>query len=89
MAELVLHTHYLPRHWRGRAHSAEVQQSLNGMFSFKLLLFLEELASVLLTPFILAYSLPRCAGEAGFSCGWPCCVQVRPGFLVAGRVVCR
>jgi hypothetical protein len=35
------------------------------MFSFKLLLFLEELASVLLTPFILAYSLPRCAGEVG------------------------
>jgi autophagy-related protein 9 len=64
MAELVLHTHYLPRHWRGRAHSAEVQQALNSMFSFKLLLFLEELASVLLTPFILAYSLPRCAGEA-------------------------
>jgi hypothetical protein len=63
MAELVLHTHYLPRHWRGRAHSAEVQQALNSMFSFKLLLFLEELASVLLTPFILAYSLPRCAGE--------------------------
>ncbi|KAF6253428.1 autophagy protein Apg9-domain-containing protein [Scenedesmus sp. NREL 46B-D3] len=62
MAEVVLHTHHLPRHWRGRAHSAEVQQSLNSMFSFKLLLFLEELASVLLTPFILAYSLPRCAG---------------------------
>jgi hypothetical protein len=33
--------------------------------SFKLLLFLEEPASVLLTPFILAYSLPRCAGEVG------------------------
>lgn len=35
MAELVLHTHYLPRHWRGRAHSAEVQQSVNSMFTFK------------------------------------------------------
>lgn len=35
MAELVLHTHYLPRHWRGRAHSAEVQQAVNSMFTFK------------------------------------------------------
>ncbi|WIA21708.1 hypothetical protein OEZ85_000874 [Tetradesmus obliquus] len=62
MAQLVLHTHHLPRHWRGRAHSAEVQQAVSSMFGFKLALFLEELASVLLTPFILAYSLPRCAG---------------------------
>lgn len=35
MAELVLHTHYLPRHWRGRAHSAEVQQAVNSMFTLK------------------------------------------------------
>ena len=35
MAELVLHTHYLPRHWRGRAHTAEVQQSVNSMFTLK------------------------------------------------------
>ncbi|WIA42135.1 hypothetical protein OEZ86_009406 [Tetradesmus obliquus] len=62
MAQLVLHTHHLPRHWRCRAHSAEVQQAVSSMFGFKLALFLEELASVLLTPFILAYSLPRCAG---------------------------
>jgi hypothetical protein len=27
------------------------------------LLFAEELASVVLTPFILAFSLPNCAGE--------------------------
>lgn len=62
MAELVLHTHYLPRHWRGRAHSAEVQQAVSSMFTFKVLLFAEELASVVLTPFILAFSLPNCAG---------------------------
>jgi autophagy-related protein 9 len=35
---------------------------MNSLFTYKLLLFLEELASVVLTPFILAYSLPRCAG---------------------------
>jgi autophagy-related protein 9 len=35
MAELVLHTHYLPRHWRGRAHTAEVQTAVSSMFTFK------------------------------------------------------
>lgn len=35
--------------------------------AFQVLLFLEELSSVLLTPFILAVSLPRCAGTA--ACG--------------------
>jgi hypothetical protein len=35
MSELVLHTHYLPRHWRGRAHTAEVQQAVSSMFTFK------------------------------------------------------
>jgi len=62
MAELVAHTHHLPRHWRGRAHTAEVQESVAGLFQLKVLLFLEELASVAVTPFILGCSLPKCAG---------------------------
>lgn len=53
MAELVLHTHYLPRHWRGRAHSAEVQQAVNSMFTLKVC------ASVCL----------GCWGFPPFSCG--------------------
>lgn len=62
MAELVAHTHHLPRHWRGRAHTAEVQEAMSGLFQLKVLLFLEELASVAVTPFILGCSLPKCAG---------------------------
>jgi hypothetical protein len=52
------------RHSRMRA-IANMQCVACSTLSFKLLLFLEEPASVLLTPFILAYSLPRCAGEVG------------------------
>ncbi|XP_075264030.1 uncharacterized protein LOC142355895 [Convolutriloba macropyga] len=61
MAKVVRHTHYLPRHWRGRAHTREVQEQFEGFFCFKALLFIEELASVFLTPFVLAFSLPRSA----------------------------
>lgn len=70
MAELVAHTHHLPRHWRGRAHTAEVQEAVSGLFQLKLLLFLEELASVLVTPFILGCSLPKCAGEQAGGTRW-------------------
>ena len=59
---MVAHTHYLPRHWRGRAHTREVQADFEGLFQFKAVLFLEEMASILLTPFVLYFSLPQCAG---------------------------
>jgi hypothetical protein len=45
----------------------------------QVLLFAEELASVVLTPFILAFSLPNCAGElsptaaAGLGCRLTLC----------------
>ena len=61
MAELVAHTHHLPRHWRGRAHTAEVQEAVAGLFQLRVALLFEELASVAVTPFILGCSLPRCA----------------------------
>ena len=35
MLEVVAHTHYLPRHWRGRAHTREVQQQFMALFQFK------------------------------------------------------
>ncbi len=38
------------------------------MLRLQVVLFLEELASVLLTPFMLYYTLPDCAGE---QCGPP------------------
>ena len=64
LAQVVAHTHYLPRHWRGRAHTQEVQSSFQALFQFKALLFVEEMASILLTPFVLYFSLPGCAGVA-------------------------
>lgn len=60
LLEVTAHTHHLPRHWRGRAHTREVQQQFSGLFQFKALLFVEELASIVLTPFVLYWSLPAC-----------------------------
>lgn len=60
LLEVAAHTHHLPRHWRGRAHTLEVQEEFASLFRYRALLFLEELASVVLTPVLLWYSLPRC-----------------------------
>lgn len=35
LLETVAHTHYLPRHWRGRAHTREVQTQFQQLFQYK------------------------------------------------------
>ena len=35
LLEVVAHTHYLPRHWRGRAHTREVHHNFQALFPFK------------------------------------------------------
>mmetsp|Transcript_11682 Transcript_11682/g.50370 ORF Transcript_11682/g.50370 Transcript_11682/m.50370 type:complete len:808 (-) Transcript_11682:1916-4339(-) len=58
MAEVVRHTHYLPKNWRNLAHKAEVQAEFEDMFAFKAGLFLQEMLSIFAVPFILWY--PMC-----------------------------
>ncbi len=55
---------------RCRAHTREVQEQFESLFQYKALLFLEEMASTLLTPFVLYFSLPKCAGESLWCCLW-------------------
>ena len=38
LLEVVAHTHYLPRHWRGRAHTREVHDNFQSLFPFKVCL---------------------------------------------------
>ena len=38
LLEVVAHTHYLPRHWRGRAHTREVHSNFQTLFPFKVTL---------------------------------------------------
>eukprot|EP00873_Tetraselmis_striata_P025309 jgi/Tetstr1/445573/TSEL_033346.t1 len=61
MAKVARYTHFMPRHWRGRSHTREVQEQFERMYCYKALLFVEELSSVFLAPYILGVSLPHCA----------------------------
>jgi autophagy-related protein 9 len=75
LREVVHYTHYLPGEWKGKLHSQmvscdvkrlladgyQVHQQFGQLFEMKITVFLTELASVLLTPLILWFSLPPCA----------------------------
>lgn len=58
---VVEYTHYLPSHWRGRLHSNEVRAEFSQFYQVKVVIFLEEIISIILTPFILWISLPKCS----------------------------
>ena len=53
------YTHYLPSHWRGRLHSDDVRTEFALLYKMKLIIFLEEMLSIILTPFVLWFSLPK------------------------------
>ncbi|GAA5894756.1 hypothetical protein JCM8208_006061 [Rhodotorula glutinis] len=62
MRGIVEHTHYLPAEWKDNLHSSKVHVAFGKLFQMKIALFVQELLSVLITPFVLWYSLPDCAG---------------------------
>ncbi|KAL8907856.1 MAG: hypothetical protein Q9207_001180 [Kuettlingeria erythrocarpa] len=61
LTNVIEYTHYLPSHWRGRLHSDEVRSEFALLYRMKVLVFLEEILGILLTPFILWFSLPKCS----------------------------
>jgi autophagy-related protein 9 len=56
-------THYCPVSWRNRLHSDEVRVEFSALYQIKLVLWLEELASIILAPFVFIFSLPNCAEQ--------------------------
>lgn len=61
LLEVIDFTHYRPAHWTGRLHSDEVRQEFATLYQPKIVIFLEEILSMIFTPFILWFSLPKCS----------------------------
>ena len=55
------YTHYFPAHWRGRMHSDEVRKEFAQFYQIKIVIFLEEIISIIFAPFVLWFSLPKCS----------------------------
>jgi len=58
---VIEYTHYFPAQWRGRLHSDEVRKEFALLYQMKVVMFLEEILSILFTPFVLWFSLPKCS----------------------------
>ena len=57
------YTHYSPSHWRDRLHSNEVRAEFSQLYQMKVVIFLGEILSIILTPFVLWMSLPKCSDQ--------------------------
>ncbi|KAL8695350.1 MAG: hypothetical protein Q9218_000109 [Villophora microphyllina] len=63
LTNVIEYTHYLPSHWRGRLHSDEVRSEFALLYRMKVMVFFEEILGIILTPFILWFSLPKCSDK--------------------------
>lgn len=61
MMQLSGHTHYFPSNWKGRCDTFDVRDEVYSLFQYKVQLFFQECISVILTPYILCFSLPHSA----------------------------
>lgn len=63
MYKIAENTHCFPEEWRGQAHSCQVRDAFACAFRSKVWLFLDEVLSVLFTPFVLCVSLSDSAPD--------------------------
>ncbi|KAI9368740.1 autophagy protein Apg9-domain-containing protein [Aspergillus egyptiacus] len=61
LGEVIHFTHYYPSHWKGKLHSDDVRKEFAMWYQMKIIIFLEEILSIVFTPFILWFSLPKCS----------------------------
>ncbi|KAK3322092.1 autophagy protein Apg9-domain-containing protein [Apodospora peruviana] len=63
MRNVVEYTHYEPDHWQDRLHSSDVKAEFSELYKIKIVIFLEEILSILTTPFVLFVSLPKSSDQ--------------------------
>lgn len=63
LRNVIEYTHYMPNHWQNRLHSDEVKREFAALYQLKIVIFLEEVFSIIITPFILWFSLPKCSDQ--------------------------
>lgn len=59
LRELISFTHYSPKSWDGKYHTEDIKEEFCKLYNLRIILLLKELVSIILTPFILWFSLPK------------------------------
>ncbi|KAK3346232.1 autophagy protein Apg9-domain-containing protein, partial [Lasiosphaeria hispida] len=63
LRNVIEYTHYQPDHWQDRLHSFDIKQEFSGLYKMKIIIFLEEIMSILTVPFVLFSSLPKSSDQ--------------------------
>ncbi|KAI9049390.1 hypothetical protein LZ554_006424 [Drepanopeziza brunnea f. sp. 'monogermtubi'] len=63
LRQVIEYTHYMPTQWQNRLHSDEVKREFATLYQMKIMIFIEEILSIIVTPFILWFSLPKCSDQ--------------------------
>lgn len=63
MEEVIDFTHYRPAHWEGRLHTVEVKTEFARLYQIQIAILVEEVLSMVFTPFVLWFSLPKCSDQ--------------------------
>lgn len=63
LRQVIEYTHYEPDRWNGRLHSFEVKSEFSGLYKNKVVIFVEEIVSILIAPLILSISLSRSSDQ--------------------------
>ena len=58
MREVVNYTHYMPDYWRDKCNTNEIYNIFKNLFNFKILIFINEILGIIITPFILIFYFP-------------------------------
>ncbi|KAF2724046.1 APG9-domain-containing protein [Polychaeton citri CBS 116435] len=53
LKDVLMYTHYMPAYWKDRLHSDEVRSEFSALYQMKILIFLEEVLSLIVAPWIL------------------------------------
>uniref|UniRef100_A0A6C0CJJ1 Autophagy-related protein 9 n=1 Tax=viral metagenome TaxID=1070528 RepID=A0A6C0CJJ1_9ZZZZ len=63
LVNIAAHTHYLPKRWKSKANTPQIKEEFLGLFKYKIVVFLMEIFSVIVTPWIMWFSLARSADD--------------------------
>lgn len=61
LSHVIYHTRYEPASWQDRLHTDEVRAEFAQLYQPKVLIFAEEILSMIITPFLLIFRLPKCS----------------------------
>jgi autophagy-related protein 9 len=63
LRNVIEYTHYQPDHWEDRLHSFDIKVEFSALYKVKVVIFLEEILSILTVPFVLFSSLPKSSDQ--------------------------